>query len=232
MVYVIADLHGRADALFELLEGMELCRNDKVIVAGDVGLRYGGNRSIGLERAMASYPCDFIVMRGNHDARYEAVSMMEAGWCRTPDGMVCNCTTPNIKYISDAGGVFNVGGKSVLFVPGGYSVDGWYRKMHHLSFEDGEELTYAEMVRLYDTSDKVPYDYVISHVAPYEVLNQLSDLFIDGTDHKNISHFTEKMCSYFYQKHNYKRWVFGHYHADRIFDGGLVMTYNVPVILQ
>lgn len=235
MVYVIADLHGNANVLFDLLDGMALTQNDQVIVAGDVGIHYGNCHQGSLELAMASLPCDFIVMRGNHDARYEARARLhphESGWCQLADGMWSKHGFPNIKYVPDAGGVFDIGGKSVLFVPGGYSVDGWYRKEHGLPFEEDEELSYSEMVRLYDIADKEHYDYIISHVAPYALKDKLDDLYTGHIDEKAVSHFTEKLCNYFYTKGGFKKWVFGHYHADRVFGGGVVMTYNIPAVLD
>lgn len=232
MVYVIADIHGKADDLNDLMSLIPWCSDDHIVVAGDVGLQYGNYKSEQLEAAMASYPCTFVVMRGNHDIRYERTAVEGGrGWCRLPDGMLGKHDVTNVKYVPDCGGVFNIDGKNILFIPGGHSADGWYRKAYGLPYEEQEELTYMEMVRLYDVADQAGYDYVVSHVAPYAIREQLSDLFVGGIDEKAVSHFTEKMCNYFYEKGGFKKWVFGHYHADRKFDGGLVMTYNIPVAL-
>lgn len=234
MVYVIADIHGSVSRLSQILYGLNLNKDDYVIIAGDAGLRYGQYNMGSLKKAMKSFPCKFVIMRGNHDARYEKIARIyEPGkWEFLIDGMFYEPKYPNILYVKDTGGVYDIDEKKILFVPGGYSVDKWYRMQMGYPWEPEEELSDLEFKKLYSISDSQEYDYVISHIAPYKINSQLQDLFLDGIDQSTVSTYSEEMCNYFYDKHNWKLWVFGHYHADRLFDGNMVMVYNKFAILE
>lgn len=232
MIYVIADIHGSIIELDSKLRlAVSLNEKDTVVVAGDAGLMYGSYDMKELKRYMNEYGCKFIVMRGNHDARYHDVARNNSGkWTFTDDGMYAfENRYPNILYVKDIGGVYNIDGFDILFIPGAYSVDGPYRKAMGYPFEPREELDWKEADALLDEAEKKHFDYIVSHTCPVSLVPKLEDLFLDGVDQSEVSYWTEKICEEVYQdfKGNFKAWYFGHFHDDRYFpEENLTMVYN------
>ena len=107
---------------------------DKIMVPeglGDVGLKYGPHIFKQLRSAMSMSPATFLVMRGNHDARYirdieegaylGAAHMREKQWCGIR--ALYDERDPNILYLPDEGGAFVRNGHACLVLPGAFSVD-------------------------------------------------------------------------------------------------------------
>ena len=230
MVYVIADLHGSRSRYEETTRTMPyFSEDDYVIVAGDAGLEYGTFAMRALKREMSCEACTFIIMRGNHDARYwdKARSNPQEWTIDEESGFAYENRFPNIKYIRDSGGVYDIGGHKILFVPGGCSPDKSYRVANGLPFEPREELTVEEADSLLDVAEKNDFDYVVSHVAPYSVLTRLGHLLMGLIDQSGVSLFTEKLCDEIYNECTWKEWLFGHYHADMCFDDvNMTLLYN------
>ena len=232
MVYVIADTHGgMLDLDRKLRHAPELTENDTVIIAGDAGLMYGIYDMRTLKYHMSHLPCRFIIMRGNHDARYFDVAMQNPEtWTVTEDGEYAfENRFPNILYIKDVGGIYEIGGHRFLFIPGAYSVDKPYRLVNGLPYEPREELTTAEADALIQGAINGEFDYVVSHTCPYHLIPQLEDLFLDGVNQSDVSYWTERVCDEIFNECSgkWKMWWFGHFHCDRTFEGeNIEMIYD------
>lgn len=236
--YVIGDIHGNWRKLCLLLEDMTLDDHTYVIMCGDVGIVYGDNKYGELLHKMKGFPCKFIVMRGNHDARYWK-AYRERGESLEVVDMFGNQIAyqrkyPNVLYIKDEGGLYDFEdlGKC-LFIPGAYSVDKWYRLRNGLPWEHDEQLTYKEMDAIVETALSNRIDFVFSHTCPWSWTDQFSDLFLSGLDQDSVDKTMEKWLEPVYDitKDKYKMWFFGHYHDDRAVkagDGNVVgiMLYN------
>ncbi len=232
MVYVIADIHGSLQSLQERIRLMPmLTEDDYIIIAGDAGLMYGDYNMGSVKKFMKKLKCKFIIIRGNHDNRYHDYARQNPDtWMFSDDGMYAwENKYPNILYVKDGGGVYSIGGNSILFIPGAYSVDKPYRLARGLPFETREELTIDEADNLLEEAEQVRFDYVVSHTCPYFLLPKLQYLFLDYVDQSKVSYWTEKICQAVYDNigGNYKAWYFGHFHDDRYFEEeNLTMVYN------
>lgn len=229
MIYVIADIHGGPLDLGRKLQyAPKLTENDTVIVAGDAGLMYGAYDMQALKLRMGGYPCRFVIMRGNHDARYFDVAMRNPEtWSIVEDGKYAvENQFPNILYVKDSGGIYEIDGHKFLFIPGAYSVDKPYRLAVGLPYEPREELTAAEADVLIQEAARGEFEYVVSHTCPYHLLPQLEDLFLDGVDQGHVSYWMEMVCDEIFNECSgkWKMWWFGHFHDDRDFeDEGMQM---------
>ena len=225
--YVIGDIHGNPVALKSLLSDMTLDEDTYVIMCGDVGILYGNDKMGSLLHEMVKLPCKFVVMRGNHDARYWKAYGERGESCEVFDvwgnQMMHQKKYPNVWYVRDEGGLYEIPELgSCLFVPGAYSVDKWYRISRGMAWERDEQLTYKEADALICTAQDNKIDFVFSHTCPQSWQLQFEDLFINGLGQGSVETFMEELLDVIYDKVKdcYSGWFFGHYHDDRvIYDG-------------
>lgn len=250
-IFVIGDLHGSAAGFNYLVDKYinNPTAEDIIICAGDVGLEYGPQIQGALKKAMKKFPGKIYVMRGNHDNRYwrdhtkvnqENLIVPMPNWHydnpQYPMFLIQD-KYPNIYYIRDEGGIYNIEGKTFLFIPGAYSIDKDYRLSRNLSYEYEEQLSLVEQHKIYCTveqflNDGGRIDYVISHTSPLGLEPYYKDLFLSGINQSTVNKSTE----YFLDEiekllhNNYKHWYFGHFHDDRSF-GKFTMLYSKVVEL-
>lgn len=240
MFYATGDIHGYCQDLVDRLDGHidSFGGDDVLFCLGDVGIAYGYSRSPALLHVMSEFPGKVVVMRGNHDARYErdllsgalgsgAAHMDE--WCGGK--VVVDPEIPNVLYIPDGGGVYEVGrdARRVLVIPGAYSVDKDYRLATGAPYEPEEQLTYAECDAVIGWSESCGVEYVMSHTCPFSWLDRLSDLFLPGLDQSGVNKSMERLLDVVYDnvRETCRMWLFGHYHDDRAIEGTPgVMLYN------
>lgn len=253
-VFVMGDLHGDA-RLFDYRVSMidNPTENDYIICAGDVGIEYGGRTYGNIKKAMKRFPGKVIVMRGNHDDRYIENHTNEVGlplnnsWdffmeddCVLPDKYGNNYffhqkKFPNIWYTSDSGGIYNIDGYNILFIPGAYSVDKYYRLQHGYPYNSTEQLNKEEQKCLTDIiynwcSIGFDIDFVISHTAPYKLQPYFKDLFLDFLDQSTVDNSMEiwldSIADYCENIPSFKHWFFGHFHDDRVIQNKYTMLYH------
>lgn len=221
MVYVIADIHGSNDRFDTMMQYVEherpMTESDVVIIAGDAGTQYGTYNMGSLKKNMKSYDCKFIVLRGNHDKRYWKEAKVHPEKWTIEDDYAFENKYPNILYVKDEGGIYNINGYRVLFVPGGYSVDKDYRLKNGLPYEYDEELTYSEANDLLCLAETGGYDFIISHVAPTKLHPKLSEFFMPCIDQSSVRDFVSELCDEIFKVGKWKMWFFGHYHGDKYF---------------
>ena len=250
-IYIMGDIHGSAgDFTYTVNKYIDNpTAEDIIICAGDVGLEYGNQVQGALKKAMKKFPGKIYIMRGNHDNRYwrdhtevnqENLIIPTAGWCydipECPMFLIQK-KYPNIYYIRDEGGIYNIEGRTFLFVPGAYSIDKDYRLNKNLSYEYEEQLSLVEQYLLYSQLKQYiqigrRIDYVVSHTSPLGLEPYYKDLFLSGIKQSTVDKSTE----YFLDEiekllhNNYKHWYFGHFHSDRSF-GKFTMLYDEVVEL-
>lgn len=258
-IYITGDIHGMASDLrvrFGCIPNP--IEEDKLIICGDFGAEYGSNINGRLKKECKKFPGDIIVLRGNHDNRYwanhtdvvtdangEPTQIPQKGWHIEVSGFqksywgkfLVQDKYPNIKYIHDAGGIYNIEGYNFLMIPGAYSVDKDYRLSNHFSYESREQLTKEEMLNLsYHTGlwhNEI--DFVCSHTAPMKMESYLRYLFLgfinQGTVDKTMEHWLDDIAWEVEQSNRFKQWYWGHYHDDKVINQYYTMLYNnvVPV---
>jgi 3-oxoacid CoA-transferase subunit A len=138
-----------------------------------------------------------------------------------------------IEYLSDAPAVYEFAGYKTLSIPGAYSVDKWYRLSRHWTWYEDEQLNEEEMlmgIRL--VQQEKSFDLVISHTCP--LIYEPRDLFLGGIDQSMVDKTMERYLGEIEYDLDYKRWAFGHFHADRLYpwDDGkqMLMLFNENVV--
>jgi 3-oxoacid CoA-transferase subunit A len=226
-VYITGDTHGCiGDYRLAYSKIENPTEDDVIIVCGDNGIFYGEMVQGQCRKFMKKTPVTWILLRGNHDNRLlNAEGSLNSGWHYNYSfGGVTYIQDkyPNIHYIADTGGIYNIKGINFLMIPGGYSVDKKWRYIHHLPYEPRELLTEEEMSQLWDSAfPRInEIDYVCSHVAPKLMEPYFSDLFMSNMDQsqidKSMEEWLDDVVPYIEEYgENYKHCYFGHYHADR-----------------
>ena len=189
--------------------------NTAVIILGDSGVNYFlslRDRRVKHELQKSGYL--YYLVRGNHEARPEEVADIEL----TNDLLVGNEVYvepefPAIRYLKD-GGIYNFNGHKTLVIGGAYSVDKWYRLSRNLIWHKNEQLTGEEKEKIYEEVKGQDFDFVFTHTCPYSWIP--TDLFIPGINQDTVDNSTELWLEDIKEAINYKVWLFGHYHADRI----------------
>lgn len=225
-LYATGDTHGDG---IDLLSRVTACPPGSTIaVCGDAGIRYGDWVSMTMLAACDERSdCAFVVMRGNHDTRYWRDATLpdgtpRDGWALTePDrhgsSYLYETAHPNVLYVRDDGGLYDVGGTDVLFIPGAYSADQAWRMLTGNPYEREEQLTEYEMRRLGDIAASTRGRLVVmSHTCPRAWEGTVSRLFSPYIDQSGVDKAMETWMDGIWEtvRGRCDGWYFGHYHAD------------------
>ena len=142
---------------------------------------------------------------------------------------------PNIWYVIDGGGIYNVGGYDILFVPGAYSIDKWYRLRNNYPWNPFEQLTLEEQEELelvtvewLDLGFNI--DFVVGHTFPLKMQQFYQDLFMKGLDQSSVDKTTEywlnKLADIYESCPTFKQYFGGHFHDDRVLTDKYTMLYH------
>ena len=194
MIFVTGDIHGDADEFADRLRRHMQTEpptgDDAIICCGDVGLRYGRTRSRNLMALMASSPYDFIILRGNHDARYQRCVQGDTVR-RYGIDMKVDPLAGNILYAPDTFAIAETEGYGTwLLIGGAWSIDWGYRQLMGYPFEMDEKLTSVELTELKRAVKAHPnVDYVFSHTAPYSWFDHVG--LAEGVSQSQCDHEME-----------------------------------------
>lgn len=236
-VYITADIHGdKCEAIGRAEQISDFDDDNIIIIAGDAGLEYGNYNMGATKKTMNKMPCSWLVMRGNHDNCYYANHWQDGDW--HIDTTLYNAPViiqnkyPNIHYIMDEGGIYNVQDNKILFLPGAYSIDKDYRLIKGWPYNPREQLTEEDFQNLYNDfiESNVAIDYVVSHTCPLQLEPHIQYLFLDFIDQSFVDKRTEKSLDKFYdqiiQKKSFKHWYFGHFHDTKQITDKVTMLYR------
>lgn len=250
-VYITGDTHGRVeDIRIRMAMIPSPSEEDIIIIAGDAGLEYGNLIMDAAKEEMSKFPGTWIVMRGNHDTRYwrdhtewrqtytDFIQEANEDWHFEKDDsnekqyLVQNKYS-NIWYVKDEGGIYNIQGKTFLFIPGAYSVDKFYRINSNYPYEPEEQLSYVEFMRLYNNVHDwilscLSIDYIVSHTCPLNFEPYIRYLFMGSIKQSDVDKNTEKWLNEFQEllEPHIKHWYFGHYHDDRKIQDKYTMLFQ------
>ena len=242
--FLIGDIHGEVWPVERFYtDNNERLRLDSsentMILLGDVGCNFSitGTRDINFKTELSKYPFTYVCLRGNHEAR---ASYM---YKRFPDKwekkekyggkIYVEKDFPQIEYLSDGPAIYEFAGFKTLSLPGAYSIDKNFRLLMGWPWFKDEQLSSVE--RAYGKElikENFMVDLVISHTCPLSFIP--TDLFIPGIDQSEVDNTMEEYLQDIEFNLHYKRWAFGHYHADRLYpfrDGKeMMMLFNEKVI--
>ena len=207
-----------------------------VIILGDVGLNYHKTKHDWKNKhKAASYGYTLYCLRGNHEDRASNMKMFIETYDEFVNGYVIyEKEFPLIKYFSDEVAEYKIMDKSILCIPGAYSVDKWYRLQNDWMWFPDEQLTAEEMADAEEEFKYGEFDLVLSHTCPYDWMP--TDLFLNCVDQSTVDKSMELWLNKFRHMFSWDVWCFGHYHADRIERPGVEMFYieveNLETVIQ
>lgn len=226
---ITGDTHGKtAQRLAYIKEMMPEYKPEEtaVIILGDVGFNYYKNKKDWKAKHQASsYGYTLYCLRGNHEDRASNMKMFIETYDEFVSGYVIyEKEFPLIKYFSDEVAEYKIMDKSVLCIPGAYSVDKWYRLQNDWIWFPEEQLDETEMKSAEELAKENDYDIVLSHTAPIDW--EPTDLFLSMIDQSKVDKTMEVWLGKLKDMFNWHIWLFGHYHADRIERPYVEQLYN------
>lgn len=120
---------------------------------------------------------------------------------------------PRIKYFQDWG-FYEIDGLRTLVIGGAYSVDKYWRLSRDARWFKNEQLSQAERDACYMSTYGRQIDLVLSHTCPLSL--QPTDLFLQGLDQSTVDNTMERWMEDLAHIFEWKLWLLGHYHTDRV----------------
>lgn len=225
--FLLGDIHGdTAPIEYFYIHNKDRLKLDEcenyIILLGDVGCNYSitGKRDWELKKYMSRLPFTFICLRGNHEARVtDVIELYPDKWTKVNkyDGTIyVEKEFPNIEYLSDIPAIYKFSDYKTLSIPGAYSIDKQIRLRNGWQWFENEQLSEDEMQygrELIKAEHSV--DLVISHTCP--IAFEPRDLFLTSIDQSTVDKTMELYLGEIETTLDYKRWAWGHYHADRLY---------------
>lgn len=214
--YITGDIHGSVptskwesvvDTPFE---------ESAIIILGDAGFNYylgkrDKHQKLVIQRDLEDLT--IYCVYGNHEERPEKVPGIKFAYDENVDGMVYyEEEYPNIKYFC-IWGVYQIAGYKTLVLGGAYSVDKEYRLINHWQWFSSEQMSSREKGDCFNKVERKAFDLVLSHTCPYSW--QPFDLFLPFIDQSKVDNGTEYFFEDILQNIDFKKWCYGHFHADR-----------------
>ena len=235
----VSDTHGLVNSRLKNIDPQVYVPEETaVIILGDMGLNFYLNKTdTKNKKAVNDTGFHIYAVRGNHEERPEQLNMSQL-WDPYIKGEVYyEPEFPNIRYLMD-GEEYEINGHPVLVIGGAYSIDKWYRLLRagytereasnadpkKCGWFKHEQLTVEEMQAIEDKCKGNSYDFVFTHTCPLSW--EPVDLFLRGIDQSKVDKSMEEWFDSFKDKINWKVWLFGHYHADRLERPGVEMFFN------
>ena len=217
MTYITGDIHGSPVKIQHFCRRMNLTAEDTIIILGDVGVNYFGDRRDDRvkERLAALAPTIFCI-HGNHERRPATVAGYElrewnggAAWVQDK--------YPNLHFAKD-GEVYNIDGIRYLVIGGAYSVDKYYRLANGWNWWPDEQPSPEMKKGIEKVLDYHGWkvDAVLSHTVPlkYEPV----EVFMSCIDQSKVDKSTETWLDSIEDRLTYRHWYAGHYHTEKSID--------------
>ena len=238
---VTGDTHGLVmTRLMNIDTAKYIPEETAVIILGDAGINFYLNKTDKKNKKIINNTGFTIYcVRGNHEERPEKVSGIHPAFDENVKATILQeVEFPNIKYFID-GHTYTIAGKTVLVIGGAYSVDKWYRLMRagvtgklHPDYTNSKKtgwfpaelLTDDELEQIECNCTGNCYDVILTHTCPESW--EPRDLFLSGLDQSTVDKSMEKWLDDFKNHIDWKIWLFGHYHDDRLVRPGVEMYYK------
>lgn len=223
-------------------------RDAALIILGDCGLNFWLNKTDQkekqrVEKQLVASNSRIYCVHGNHEERPEYLGYPIVHDSTILGDVFCEPEYPNIKYLID-GHVYWFNDQRTLVLGGAYSVDKWYRLgragitsigSHDLMAKkagwfDNEQLSDEVKLDIFQRVQHQSFDMVLSHTCPYSWMPR--DLFLNGLDQSTIDNSTEHWLEEIKLSIFWKRWLFGHFHDDRVVRPDVYMLYRSIINLN
>ena len=139
MILVTGDIHGEVQRVAETVVRFGLGSEDTIVLLGDVGMNYYGNKRGDRHRKkrLNQLGVTMLCIHGNHEMRPETIiTYHEVQW--RGGTVYVEDEFPNLLFAKD-GEVYDIAGKKAIVIGGAYSVDKWYRLQRGLEWFPDEQ---------------------------------------------------------------------------------------------
>lgn len=213
MIFITGDIHGDFHRIVDFCEKKETTKEDTLIILGDVGINYYGNKKDKkCKELLSALSLNIFCIHGNHENRPENIpSYTETEFL---SGRVFfEEEYPNIFFAKD-GEIYNINNKKTMVIGGAYSVDKYYRLGRGYSWWEDEqpsEITkniVEEQLEIHNWD----IDVFLTHTCPLNVIPK--HLFLSGINQKTVDNSTEEWLQQIADKTNFEKWYFGHFHEE------------------
>ena len=234
--YITGDKHRNFDSVELFCKDMKTRKKDVLIVLGDAGFNYyGDRRDKQLKERAQNMNITFFCIHGNKENRPANIETYgKRNFC---GGKVYfEPKYPNILFAMD-GEIYNFEGKEYFVMGGAHSIDKNRCLEKGLPYWEDEMPTKALMLYAEKVLEKRAYKVhgVLTHTCPFqyrpremfetnrrsekfEKAPKLIKLFKRKPFELDIDHSTEYMLEDLEKKLQYKAWFCGHYHVDKPID--------------
>ena len=215
MIFLTGDIHGNPTQIQLFLEKVKLTEKDTIVLLGDVGANYYGNKKDNfLKNILSNYPPTFLCIHGNHEMRPEKIAGYKPKIWNGGRVLVSD-DYPNILFAED-GEVYDLEGYKALAIGGAYSVDKFYRLERGFGWWADEQPSEHTKRKVEDVVAKGGIDIILSHTCPYKY--RPTEMFIPGLDQSSVDESTELWLDKIEEAVDYKEWYCGHWHTDKRID--------------
>lgn len=216
-VFLTGDTHGQFDRIHDLCQKQEVQKENTLIILGDVGLNYyGDKRDVRNKEHLSEMPITFFCIHGNHEMRPSPSLGYELREYHGGQVWV-EPAFPNFVFAVD-GEVYEFGGHACIVIGGAYSVDKHYRLARGWGWwedeQPSEEIKAKVERALADRNWKI--DIVLSHTCP--VRYEPTEAFLPVIDQSTVDKSTEHWLGEIESRLSYERWYCGHYHIEKKID--------------
>ena len=201
MIYYTGDIHGSAKGIAAFAQHYELTESDIIVILGDVGANYYGNRRDRYcKDDLARMKPTVFCIHGNHERRPATLSgYKQKEW---NGGRVWyEDDYPNLLFAKD-GDIFIMDGINHLVIGGAYSVDKYYRLENNLLWFADEQPSAEIKAYVEEQIAKHHIDIVLSHTCPYKY--EPRDAFLPMIDQRTVDDSTERWLDGIEEKVDYK----------------------------
>lgn len=215
MMYVTGDTHGAIDIKrFEpdcFRQGKALGRNDYIIIAGDFGCVWDGEKNDKqILNRLKKKPFTTLFIDGNHE-NFDLLNNYPID--KWNGGKVHRINEKVIHLMR--GQVFDISGTRIFTFGGASSCDKAFRR-ENISWWKEELPSQEEMDEALENLKENDWevDYIVTHTAPTYFFSELKNVLGYGLESDYMTDFLESI----YKKTIYRKWFFGHFHIDAEID--------------
>jgi len=230
MVYITGDTHGEVQRVSKMIEKYGITPNDIIVILGDVGMNYYGNKKGDRHRKkkLNKLGIPILCIHGNHEMRPETLATYrEDQW---HGGIVyVEEEFPNLFFAKD-GEVYDLEGTKAIVIGGAYSVDKWYRLQMDLHWFPDEQPSNEIKARVEQKLEELGWqiDTVLTHTCPYGYIPR--EAFMSCVDQSTVDNRTELWLDTVEKKLNYQVWYCGHWHIEKRIDKMHFLFESVEVL--